>query len=48
MEFIQLVFDTIENTGRHTFQLLTKRPERALEVADQTDVAREPVDGSFS
>ena len=35
LEFIQLVFNTIENTGRHTFQLLTKRPERALEVADQ-------------
>ena len=35
LEFIQSVFDTIENTGRHTFQLLTKRPERALEVADR-------------
>ena len=35
MEFIQSVFDTIENTDRHTFQLLTKRPERALEVAEQ-------------
>ncbi len=33
--FIQSVFATIEMTGRHEFQLLTKRPERALEIADQ-------------
>ena len=34
-EFIRAVFTTIETTKRHTFQLLTKRPERALEMADQ-------------
>ena len=33
--FIQKVFDTISSTPRHTFQVLTKRPERALEIADQ-------------
>ena len=33
-EFIRAVFTTIETTKRHTFQLLTKRPERALEMAD--------------
>ena len=33
-DFIQEVFATIEESERHTFQLLTKRPERALELAD--------------
>ncbi len=32
--FIQAVFSTISVAGHHTFQLLTKRPERALEMAD--------------
>ena len=33
-DFIQGVFATMEESERHTFQLLTKRPERALELAD--------------
>ena len=33
--FIQSVFDTIVSTNRHTFQVLTKRPERALRIAGQ-------------
>ena len=33
-DFIQEVFVTMEESERHTFQLLTKRPERALELAD--------------
>ena len=32
--FIQAVFDTIENAAQHTFQVLTKRPERAAQMAD--------------
>ena len=32
-DFIQGVFATMEESERHTFQLLTKRPERALELA---------------
>ena len=35
MVFIQSVFDTIVSTNRHTFQVLTKRPERALQIAGQ-------------
>ena len=34
IDFIQEVFSTMEESERHTFQLLTKRPERALELAD--------------
>ena len=33
LDFIQSVFDTIEEAEHHTFQVLTKRPERALESA---------------
>ena len=33
-DFIQDVFATIEESERHTFQLLTKRPERALDLAE--------------
>ena len=32
-DFIQRIFDTIVETPRHTYQLLTKRPERALDMA---------------
>ena len=31
-DFIQRIFDTIVETPRHTYQLLTKRPERALDM----------------
>ena len=34
-EFVGRVFDTMERAGWHTFQVLTKRPERALELAPQ-------------
>ena len=34
IDFIQEVFATMEESEMHTFQLLTKRPERALELAD--------------
>lgn len=30
-EFIDKVFDVIANSGRHTYQILTKRPERAVQ-----------------
>ncbi len=33
-EFIQSVFATIASADHHTFQVLTKRPERTLEMAD--------------
>jgi hypothetical protein len=33
LEFAQRVFDVMASTERHTFQVLTKRPERALEIA---------------
>jgi len=32
-EFIKSVFDTMVNTPQHTYQVLTKRPERLLELA---------------
>jgi len=33
IEFIQRVFDTMERTPRHTYQILTKRSERLKEIA---------------
>ena len=35
IEFIRAVFSTIVAADHHTFQVLTKRPEQALELADQ-------------
>jgi protein gp37 len=35
VDFIRRVFDSIENAHWHTFQILTKRPERMVELADQ-------------
>lgn len=35
LEFIRAVFRTMEQASQHTFQILTKRPERLLEIADQ-------------
>jgi protein gp37 len=32
-EFITRIFETMNDTPRHTFQLLTKRPERAADLA---------------
>lgn len=32
-DFVRQVFDTMERLPRHTFQVLTKRPELALELA---------------
>ncbi len=34
LEFIERVFRVMEECARHTFQVLTKRPERTLELAD--------------
>jgi protein gp37 len=34
-EFIFRVFETMNECGRHTFQVLTKRPERVLDLAHQ-------------
>jgi protein gp37 len=34
VEFVQRVFDVMKTNERHTFQVLTKRPEYALEIAD--------------
>ena len=33
LEFIQSVFQTIKRTPQHTYQILTKRPERMVELA---------------
>ena len=37
LDFIQSVFSTIVSADHHTFQVLTKRPERAVELASQLD-----------
>jgi len=34
-EFLMRVFETMNNTLRHTFQVLTKRPERAADLASR-------------
>ncbi|MCL6445317.1 MAG: phage Gp37/Gp68 family protein [Alicyclobacillus sp.] len=34
-DFIKRVFDTMNKATHHTFQILTKRPERAAELASQ-------------
>jgi protein gp37 len=33
LDFIQSVFETIKKTPQHTYQILTKRPERLVELA---------------
>lgn len=33
LDFIQKVFETMNETPQHSFQVLTKRPEKALELA---------------
>jgi protein gp37 len=33
LDFIQSVFQTIKKTPQHTYQILTKRPERLIELA---------------
>jgi len=35
VEFIQRCFATMTAAGQHTFQVLTKRPERAAEIGEQ-------------
>ncbi|MCX5689119.1 MAG: phage Gp37/Gp68 family protein [Planctomycetota bacterium] len=35
VEFIERVFAVMQECRQHTFQVLTKRPERALELADR-------------
>ncbi|NEP46065.1 MAG: DUF5131 family protein, partial [Okeania sp. SIO2H7] len=35
LDFIQQVFDLIEKAPSHAFQILTKRPERMLELSPQ-------------
>lgn len=35
LEFLQAVFKTMNETPLHTYQILTKRPERMLEVASK-------------
>ena len=35
LRFVQRVFEVMEECPQHTFQVLTKRPERMLELADQ-------------
>src|SRR5439155_13729421 len=35
LSFVQEVFSVMTASERHTFQVLTKRPERAREIADQ-------------
>ncbi|MEZ4495030.1 MAG: phage Gp37/Gp68 family protein [Dehalococcoidia bacterium] len=38
--FVQTVFDTMRRADWHTFQVLTKRPERAAAMADQLPWSR--------
>ena len=40
LKFIQQVFDVMERCPQHTFQVLTKRPEVALEYADKLNWAK--------
>lgn len=35
VEFVKRVFDVMNKSRQHTFQVLTKRPERALELASE-------------
>ena len=35
IEFIQAIFQVMNSTPEHTYQVLTKRPERAWEIASQ-------------
>jgi protein gp37 len=35
LEFVQRVFDVMNAADRHTFQVLTKRPEQALAIAEE-------------
>lgn len=35
LEFIRAVFDTMKATPQHTYQILTKRSDRLLQLADQ-------------
>ncbi|HEY2894294.1 MAG TPA: phage Gp37/Gp68 family protein, partial [Pirellulales bacterium] len=35
IEFIQRTFEIMQRCSQHTFQVLTKRPERAAEISDQ-------------
>ncbi|MFE4242002.1 DUF5131 family protein [Peribacillus butanolivorans] len=35
VEFIQQVFETMNETPQHSYQVLTKRPERAVELSNQ-------------
>jgi protein gp37 len=37
LDFVQSVFDVMEKAHWHQFQLLTKRPERMLELSQQLD-----------
>lgn len=44
-DFIQDIFNTILETPRHTYQVLTKRPERAQDMAPNLPWPDKPVDG---
>jgi protein gp37 len=41
VKFIQKVFDAMEEADWHQYQILTKRPERAAELADQLQWPRQ-------
>ena len=47
LDFIQSVFDTIEEAKHHTFQVLTKRPERATGIGGPSPMAPKPLDGDI-
>ena len=47
LDFIKGIFDTIEESPRHTFQVLTKRPERAPGMLHLPPVATQPLDGDL-
>ncbi|MDQ7861161.1 DUF5131 family protein [Peribacillus frigoritolerans] len=34
-DFIQQVFKTMNETPQHSYQVLTKRPERAVDLSDR-------------
>ena len=40
LEYIQEIFQVMQACPQHTFQMLTKRPERARELARKASVAQ--------
>ena len=45
--FIRQVWRVMERAHWHSFQVLTKRPERMLEILSKPDFRRYPMSGSW-